>query len=164
MAIEFIIEDGTGKTDSTSYVEILEFKQYFENRGKTFTETDDIISTWLNDASNYADLNYNWGGLIFDEDQSLDVPRSNWYDKRGRDISESVPTELKNGVSELAYARQGGSSEASVYENNLKSKNILGISKTYRGASQSDGKKTYPNANSWFSKLTMNNLSERTCR
>ena len=47
MAVEFVLEDGTGKTDSTSYAAVADFRQYFENFGTTFTETDDEIKTWL---------------------------------------------------------------------------------------------------------------------
>ena len=163
MAIEFVVEDGTGKTDATSYVEIAEFKQYFENKGKSFTEADAVIQAWLNDATHYADLNNQWSGEILEEDQALEVPRNLWYNSRGIDISESVPVELKYGVSELAYARGGGTT-ASVSNNDIKSKSIGGLSLTFRGSSEVTGKATYPAADDWFNKLGRNDKLGRVCR
>ena len=33
MAVEFVVEDGTGLDDATSYMSEVEFRQYWENRG-----------------------------------------------------------------------------------------------------------------------------------
>jgi hypothetical protein len=164
MAIIFILEDGTGKTDSTTYVSVAEFRQYFENRGKTFTEIDADIEPWLNEATTYADCNYQWSGVIFDEDQALEVPRSYWYNSRGVDISETVPLELKNGVSELAFARQGNPVVAKVIDNNVSSESFGTYSYTNRTGSQVRGNKTYPAADGWFKKLGLNDRLGRACR
>jgi hypothetical protein len=162
--IEFVVEDGTGLETATSYVEIAEFKQYFENKGKSFTEADAVIQAWLNDASNYADCNNQWSGVVASEDQGLEIPRTLWYNNRGFDLSETVPTALKNGVSELAYARAGGSATASVYDGDVKRKSIGPLTVELRSSSEITGKASYPAADDWFSKLGRNDKLGKVCR
>ena len=78
MTIEFIQEDGTSKTDSTSYASIVQFKQYWENRGTDYSAlTDVVIQGRLNASTEYIDLQYNFFGYKSDEDQSLEWPRYN---------------------------------------------------------------------------------------
>ncbi len=156
MAIEFEVEDGTGLTTSTSYVSVADFEQYWENLGTDYTSAvtypDATIQAWLNEATQYADMNYTWSGYITDDDQALDVPRTDWSDVYGRDINDEVPTYLKNGVCELAGKRKGTDPEASVAVG-VASKSYGPVSVSYNG---SQGGKTisYPTANRWFDKLS----------
>ena len=163
--IEFLLEDGTGLAAATSYASVAGFEQYFENKGTTFTQADETIQAWLNDATEYADNNYRWGGSKFSTTQALKVPRSNWTDCEGTDISESVPTELAKGIYELAYARKGASSinTGSKVDNTVSSKSIGGLSVSYRGAVSTLGVLSYPKADKWFSCLDMQPVG-RVCR
>lgn len=155
MAISFIVEDGTGLTNSTSYVSVAEFYQYWENKGVDYTDTDTYptatIQAWLNDATAYADLTKHWAGAISDEDQALAVPRTGWSDCYGRDVDDSVPTYLKNGVCELAGSRQGTDPESTA-EYGVASHRYGPVSVTYRGGANGQSV-TYPTADRWFAKL-----------
>ena len=117
MAIEFVVEDGTGLSTSTSYVSLAEFRQYWENKGVDYSSaggtTDASIQAWLNEATQYADVTVCWGGILSDEDQALAIPRTSWVDIYGRDVDDSVPDYLKNGICELAGKRQGTDPETS---------------------------------------------------
>ena len=155
MAIEFVVEDGTGLTNSTSYVSVAEFLQYWENRGVDYSTaggyTEANIQVWLNDATAYTDLTQCWVGAISDEDQALAVPRTGWSDCYGRDVDDSVPGYLKNGVCEIAGKRQGVDPEQ-VAEGNIASQSYGPVSISYKGAS-SGTSISYPTAERWFSKL-----------
>lgn len=150
MAIEFVVEDGTGLSTSTSYVSVAEFVQYWENKGTDYSATSEaIVQAWLNEATAYADLSKCWGGTISDDDQALLIPRTGWNDVYGRDLDDSVPTFLKNGVCELAGKRRGVDPESSV-ATGISSKSFGGISVSYKG----NGAETkYPTADKWFSKM-----------
>lgn len=152
MAVEFVVEDGTGLTNSTSYVSVAEFQQYWENRGTVYS-SESSIQKWLNEATAYADLTYCWGGTIADDDQALLVPRIGWADVYGRDLDDSVPTYLKNGVCELAAARQGVDPEASSTVG-VASKSYGPVSVSYRGGSNGQSVK-YPTAEKWFGMMML---------
>jgi len=128
MAVNIIVEDGTGKTDATSYVSIAEFKTYWTQKGITHTEDDDTIAVWLNSATQYADYLVRWGGDIYSYDQALQIPRINWVDMSGR-ILEDVPTQVKNGVCELAQLLQG---DTITNDQGIASESYGGISVTYK--------------------------------
>lgn len=119
--IEFIVEDGTGKTDSTSYIDVLFFQQYWKNRGIDFDgEATEDIKAWLNLGTSYIDSTYfeQFQGVRANEDQALQWPRhgkakslSNeiinyWQicDTRTSDWiqSDEIPNSLKNALAEIA--------------------------------------------------------------
>ena len=152
MAIQFVVEDGTGLTNSTSYVSVAEFIQYWENRGTTYS-SESSIQKWLIEDTAYADLTYCWGGNIADDDQALDVPRVGWADVYGRDLDDSVPTYLKNGVCELAAARQGADPESSS-DVGVASETYGPVSVSYRSGTNGQTV-TYPTAVKWFGKMLL---------
>jgi len=152
MAIQFVVEDGTGLSTSTSYVTLAEFRQYWENKGTNYAVTSDVtLQAWLNEATAYADLTRCWGGSLVDEDQALSVPRTGWVDVYGRDLDDSVPTYLKNGVCELAAKRKGIDPETSA-STDVTSKAYGPVSVSLRGGA--NGKSIrYPTAERWFGKM-----------
>lgn len=140
MTIEFVVEDGTSKTDSTSYVSVADFKQYWENRGTTYTDTDATIQAWLNTATEYIDSSYNFTGEISDEDQALQWPR--WGVQKldgGYYESTDIPKNLKSAVCQLAAIKKNESLYDVGY--NIKSESYGPVSKTYSGK---DGQKYFP--------------------
>ena len=154
MAIIFVVEDGTGLTNSTSYVSVAEFVQYWENKGTDYSATAEATAqAWLNEATDYADNTYCWGGSLGDEDQALAVPRDGWNDVYGRDLDDSVPTFLKNGVAELAGIRQGADPESSVSVG-VSSESYGPVSVSYKGSSPGTTVK-YTTAEKWFGKLQL---------
>ena len=152
MAVEFVVEDGTAKTDATSYVTLAEFRQYWENKGVDYSlaggTADASIQAWLNESTQYADITICWGGAISDEDQALAIPRTSWVDVYGRDINDSVPDYLKYGISELAAKRQGADPETSSTVG-VASKSYGPVSVSYKGGTNGTTVR-YPTAEKWF--------------
>lgn len=154
MAIEFVVEDGSGLTTSTAYVSVADFQQYWENKGTDYTATADAtIQAWLNDATQYADMTYRWGGNIYSTTQALAVPRTGWWDVYGRDVSESVPTYLVNGICELAGKRQGTDPDTSA-SIGVSSKSYGPVSVSLKGNGTGISTR-YPTAEKWFNLLQM---------
>jgi len=156
MAITFEVEDGTGKTDATSYVSVQEYKDYWLNRGVTITETEDQIKVILNKATEWTDANICYVGEVYSLDQSLNIPRVNWYDKNGKIIPLEVPTFLKNGVCEIGKSR--GDADAEVTNTGISSESYGGVSISYSGDS-SHAKVIYTTAMNQFRKGRMCNKS-----
>jgi hypothetical protein len=120
----FVVEDGTGKTDATSYVTVAEFRSYWTDRGTTFSQTDEQLQPWLIIATQYADANYNFSGERANNDQALEWPRSDAFDKNCTEIaSDSIPVSLKYAVCELAKASNGKALEI-VVDTRYKSRRV----------------------------------------
>jgi len=153
----FVVETGAGLTNSTSYVSVTEFEQYWINKGVDYTASGTYPITakeaWLNDATQYADLTQEWGGVQEFDTQSLDIPRLGWSDVNGIDISESVPDAVKNGVCELAAIRRGVQTET-VSEAGISSKGIGPVSISYSDGS-TESRKVYQSAIRWFRHVTV---------
>lgn len=99
------VEDGTGLENAESYASVAEANTYFTNLSNaSWTGTDAVKEAALRKATQYLDSTYNWAGIIYSTTQSLGWPRTNIYDKEGRDLKESVPTKIKNATFELALA------------------------------------------------------------
>jgi hypothetical protein len=162
MAIEFVVEDGTGLSTATSYAEIADFRQYWENRGVNYSApdtTDDMIKVWLNLATQWADQNIRYSGLIFSDTQALLVPRVDWCDSRDRLLDGTVPVDLKYGIFEVAAARKATLPDQSISGQNLTSKRIGPVSKTFGGpsggiASSDDVQTRYPAAFQYFNRIS----------
>lgn len=149
MAIEFVQEDGTGKSDATSYASLAQYRQYWLNKGTDYSTTaDDTIKAYLNSATEYIDNIYRFKGSKTDEDQALEWPRFNvlkgdsehsyniymgavldYYD------SDEMPDNLVNACCYLAAKVADG--ELNSTETNLRSISIGPVSKTYSGSSSS---------------------------
>lgn len=56
MAIEITVEDGTGLADANSYVSLADFRLYAENRGKSLSIVDDVVSAQIIRAADYVEL------------------------------------------------------------------------------------------------------------
>lgn len=155
MAITIVVEDGTGKTDSTSYVSIADFKTYWTQHGTDYTsESDDTIALWLNEATFYADSYYCWCGSITNEDQALQWPRTGMYDRNGYSIDDDViPMYLQYAICELAGTRQGTSE--TIVTAGVKSKSVGPLSVEYTGGGGET--KTYVQANNYLASFICDN-------
>ena len=104
MAIEFVVEDGTGKDDSTSYVTVDEYRQYWLNRGTDYSATADAtIQGYLNAATEYIDNSYNFIGESTNYTQALEWPRYGALERFGEDIDRDlIPQKLKDAVCYMA--------------------------------------------------------------
>lgn len=100
----FVVEDGTGLLDATSYETVAAFKAYHADRGvdlSSFTDPGDF-ETALIVATDYVDTRFCFVGTKKSRDQALEWPRIvDLLDDDGFDF-EPVPDKLKRGV--IIYA------------------------------------------------------------
>lgn len=114
MAIQFVLEDGTGKADATTYADEAEAAQYLENLGRDATfigGTADQQKVWLNEATAYIDQRYGtqMRGVRSSTLQALNVPRVNAFDDDGYTVlNAEVPAALKAATIEAADRRAAG--------------------------------------------------------
>lgn len=72
----FVVEDGTGLPNSNSYVTVLEYRDYYADRGiDKSSETDAEIEGYLVRATEFIDLTYKFKGEILVSTQALEFPR-----------------------------------------------------------------------------------------
>ena len=104
-----IVEDGTGVANANAYINTDYADTYLSSLG---------ISAWDNysvpvkekaiiEATQTIDLVYNFSGVVTKDDQDLEFPRTDCYDKK-RNIflpPSIIPVNLKNATAELAYTR-----------------------------------------------------------
>ena len=138
MAIQFEVENGTGKSDATSYVSVAEFEQYWLNKGVDYTGAsypDTTIQAWLNIATEYIDEHYAFYGYATDYDtQALQWPRTGLRDNKGNLIDgDDIPTELKNAVFRMAREAISGTVDLEAKRaEGVQSKRIGPVSITYK--------------------------------
>lgn len=106
MAIQFVVEDGSGRSDATSYVAVADADQYHENRGNAawalLDEDDKKVA--LNRATAYIDSYFSWVyGRRTDLSQALDWPRIGAYDEDEYYFDEAeIPQQIKDACCVLA--------------------------------------------------------------
>lgn len=110
--IQYIVEDGSGKADATSYASIAFFKQYFENQGYAFDSiADSDFEVWGNKATKTLEGLYLaiWPGIRYSTTQALSWPRSDAYYIDEISIAyDVVPIEIQNATAEMVYALSSG--------------------------------------------------------
>ena len=98
----FIVEDGTGVTGATSYVDVLTSDDYL---GASWAADNSTKENALIEGSEYADAR--WGQSLRSRplvsEQGLEIPRSSLYDRYGRQ-QEGVPKDWAKAV--MLYAQQ----------------------------------------------------------
>ena len=102
-----IVEDGSGKSDSESYISVSDASNYHTVRGNTAwaaLTTDALREAALRRATDYMRQAYRsrWQGYKVNEDQALDWPRYDVEVEGYAVDSDIVPTEVKNACAELA--------------------------------------------------------------
>jgi len=128
--IEFVVETGTGSSTSTSYCTVAQFKQYWENKGQPCCEADVTIEGWLNQATEYIDLNYNFEGQPSLTTQSLSWPRMGSLDRLGYYIeSGTIPKDVINATCYLAAQCKSG--VLNTVDEGVRSKSYGPVSVTY---------------------------------
>lgn len=136
MAIEFVIEDGTGKSTATSYVTKAELIQYWENFGTDYSAlTDDAAQVLLNSATRAIDEAGIYAGQIIDADQALQFPRYGIWDRNEANLSGTVPEAIKKAVCEMAKYINDGNNPAPVI-GNIASRSMGPVSVTFKGSQQ----------------------------
>lgn len=140
MAIAFEKETGTGSSTATSYADVADFRQYWDNRGVDYsTIVDDTVKAWLNNATEYLDNTYNFEGEPSNDDQALAWPRTGVTNRYNEDIAyDVIPIEVINSTCYMAAQVSQGS--LFVIDEGIKSESYGPVSKTYSGVA---GSKSY---------------------
>ena len=144
MAIEFEQETGTGSSTSTSYASVDQFLQFWENRGTDYSSLDDeVVEAYLNSATAYIDMTYEFKGSKTNDDQALEWPRYNVVkdDRRylyhGTYLSyyddDEIPLDLIRATCYLAA--QITNNPLNQVDNNIRSISIGPVSKSFAGNS-----------------------------
>lgn len=98
-----VLEDGSGLTNSNSYVSVLEADTYFNTVGNLdWVGTDAVKDAALVYATEYVDLMYKFVGELKVVGQALQFPRI--YDT----VSLGIPLNLKKAVMILALKQIAG--------------------------------------------------------
>ena len=129
-----VVEDGTGKTDSNSYVSVVFADDYFSSRGVTewASLTNNAKEQALIRATDYIDNIFQWCGKKATAEQSLRFPRVNLKDYEGNDVI-GIPTCLKQSVCDVAVITSKGTELFETAEQNgdVVSETITTLSFTY---------------------------------
>lgn len=103
--MNFIVEDGTGKTDANSYVDVSFADGYFNSKGASawVALTEEQKQAALVNGTQYADLRYGYKlpGRPVNKDQALALPQSQLNDRFG-DPVVGIPAQWKRAVCEYA--------------------------------------------------------------
>ena len=107
MAIVFVVEDGTGKSDSTSYVSVSEADDISDLNIYTAAAWDALSNASKENLLMYCtkslDARTKWKGEKTNILQALEWPRKEVTDKYGNTVSDnSVPFNLRMAVVEFA--------------------------------------------------------------
>ncbi|AMW36130.1 virion protein [Xanthomonas phage XAJ2] len=103
-----IIEDGTGKADSQSYVTVDEYKVFAQLRGFTVPSSDDEIERILILAVDLTEAEDRYGGRKTKSTQSLKFPRSGLLLDCEKFPSDAIPKQIKLAQMHLAAAAADG--------------------------------------------------------
>lgn len=104
--VAFVVEDGTGLSTATSYVDVTFSDDYL---GATWAVDTATKQSALISATEYADAR--WGELLKSkpllETQALELPRFQLYDRYGN-LIEGVPDDWKKAVCLYAQSSVAG--------------------------------------------------------
>ena len=102
---DFLVEDGTGLEDATSYVSVAEADDYAlfigDEDWEVLDEADKERNLMI--TSTFVDGLLIWNSTLLNETQGLNFPRKDFRDVQGRLIT-SVPQAIKNAVMQLALS------------------------------------------------------------
>ena len=146
MAVQYIVETGTGASDSTSYASLDFIKQYWENVGYDYsTISDSSFEIWGNRGTITIEGLYltTWTGDRVEDDQSLSWPRE--YATYIDDVEiddDIVPVEVKNALAEMVYILSTGADvqptidkEGNILKYSVAVENAVSESTTYADGS-----------------------------
>ena len=104
----FKAEDGTGLSDANGYIDAAFFKEYHDDRGRSYNDPDTgnpypdaELQKAIVVASDFIDAKFRFVGMRKKTTQSMEWPRWDAYYWDGR-VARDVPAEVKECVAELA--------------------------------------------------------------
>lgn len=114
MAITLIIEDGTGKVDANSYIDVAAAEAYLENSGRLGTWQnigEELRKSVLIQGTDYLDQTYRrrYKGVRFSSAQRLEWPREDVFDELGEELDVAdIPEAIGQAVVEYAVEAISG--------------------------------------------------------
>lgn len=170
----FIVEDGTGLTNATSYESTTEFTSYWDNGcgslgiQDTSSYTTAQVQSALMVATRYIEQNFKFKGSLLTLTQSLNLPRINLTDNEGRTYpSDAVPQAVKDALSEYAYIQltnvaSGGVQPSPSPQGLIKSQktklDVLEKETVYQDGTQAYSIQKYPYADNLLNGLVTSGL------
>lgn len=127
-----VVEDGTGKTDSNSYISEADFSTYANDRGVTISGTASIL---LVQAMDYIEQQ-KYKGIKNSSSQALQFPRSGVVIDGYIQDSDSIPQLLRDAQCEVAIAIDSGNNPLSNVERVLKRTKVGSIELEYSDGSR----------------------------
>jgi hypothetical protein len=98
----FVVETGTGLTNSNAYTSVAAFKSYHDDRGNSYAGfTDSNIEKAIVRASDYLDTRFTFLGYRRNVSQSMEWPRYEAFYQDGRPAN-AVPVEIAEACAEYA--------------------------------------------------------------
>lgn len=109
MAITIIVEDGTGKEDSNSYIDVEYAKTYASNRNVILPDNDNEIAAMLINSSDYIESKEcKFSGERTNENQALSWPRKNAMVNCKPFADNQIPKQLKDAQAALVIVVNSG--------------------------------------------------------
>lgn len=113
MAITIVVEDGTGKADANSYVDVAAARQYALNRGVTLGDDDDIAAQLINATDYLAQFECEYVGYRTTDEQALSWPRTDAYYGGGCSGKlicgpNEIPKQIKDAQCQAVIAQFNG--------------------------------------------------------
>ena len=102
-----IVEDGTGKPDADSYVDLVYAREYAAKYGYTLPDEDADLEVYLRRSTELVDLS-SFSGERANDDQALDWPRKNASCNGERLDNDIVPTGVMRATVVYADALNAG--------------------------------------------------------
>lgn len=97
----FTLQLDTPVAGANAYVDVTYFRAYHADRGRTFTELDAVIQTWIVQGTDYLDTRHRYKGERLEETQTTEFPRKDLYDDRGDDVV-GIPSAVKDATCEYS--------------------------------------------------------------
>jgi hypothetical protein len=134
----FVVEDGTGLTNSNSYLSVADADALLEqdpNRESWKSWSAQQREICLRFATSYLDTKYRWYGNVYNPSapQALQWPRTINYDDKGVEIpAGTIPAQLKRAAVFIALEMAKASSLASGSEDLTASVEASGAIKSFQ--------------------------------
>lgn len=128
MAINLVVEDGTGKVDANTYITVEEARKYAEDRGVTLDADDDKVAANLILAVDYMESHTSYRGRVSNRLQALSFPRYGLM-YRGQYLPNSViPKKVKDAQAQLLLdIKESGALISASQQFALKRKKLEGL-------------------------------------
>lgn len=107
----FVVEDGTGKPDANSYIDVAYYRSYFADRGIDVTaDTDPKIQGWCVQATDYIETRFHdrLKGCPKTQTQALHFPADGVYIGFHLQDPDTLPVNLLKAAAEYARRVKSG--------------------------------------------------------